>query len=305
MSEIIWIDKETAGFVKNSVCLDRQREFNIANVIGDFISIKRAKQFAISNIKYSYLLQEHVFTKMRGDVPPYDVEHFYSYYYADHCKDVENAYRCLESIMPILNNLKISKVNRLIKFDEMKKALKLTFIDDIKLKVESNDSDICISYGTPTSSFSIITCKDSWFEYTCNTISDMVASVLHYYIVKDYKLVKCVHCQRYFATQTLKQKYCKRTSPYSNVYSQKESMPTCCEPTVRQTNQYLLQKRNRIDNKMRQSTKYQTQEAQFCYEFRDRCIEYTQKIKKEPTPVNFEAYNDYLEETEKEGRWKQ
>ncbi|WP_283606646.1 hypothetical protein [Faecalispora anaeroviscerum] len=51
------------------------------------------------------------------------------------------------------------------------------------------------------------------FVYTCHSTLDIVFSVLHYLFFNKFQFRKCEHCEKTFATQTLKQKYCSRKSP--------------------------------------------------------------------------------------------
>ena len=50
--------------------------------------------------------------------------------------------------------------------------------------------------------------------YHCHSLLDVIFSVWHYLIFYGYKFEKCLHCGNYFATQSLRFKYCTRKSPY-------------------------------------------------------------------------------------------
>jgi len=52
------------------------------------------------------------------------------------------------------------------------------------------------------------------FEYECNRLKEIALAVLHYCLIDGYKTAYCQHCGKLFATQSLKNKYCKRNSPY-------------------------------------------------------------------------------------------
>lgn len=45
------------------------------------------------------------------------------------------------------------------------------------------------------------------------TITQVLCSVLYYYALNDYKIKKCLHCGKWFATQDGSCKYCRRKSP--------------------------------------------------------------------------------------------
>ncbi len=78
------------------------------------------------------------------------------------------------------------------------------------------------------------------FTYSCSSIVDVTFSVLHYLILFDYKFAKCDHCGNYFATKTLKQKYCKRKSPYKGHEGQE------CEGAVKNILQDFKRRKNKI-----------------------------------------------------------
>lgn len=56
--------------------------------------------------------------------------------------------------------------------------------------------------------------EDHCCIYTCPSMRDVPFSIMHYLFLNDYKIRKCEHCGKYFATKNLKQKYCPRMSPY-------------------------------------------------------------------------------------------
>lgn len=70
------------------------------------------------------------------------------------------------------------------------------------------------------SSFSMDTVLDKGIDlytthfYQCYSLADILFSILHFLAVKKYKFSKCVHCNRYFATNNLKNIYCNRFSQY-------------------------------------------------------------------------------------------
>ena len=82
------------------------------------------------------------------------------------------------------------------------------------------------------------------YEYKCHSIADIVFSVLHYLIAHKYKFHKCKHCGGYFATQTFKQEYCNRKSPYKGQGHNK------CEQAVRDIRQDLRRKYIRTYNRV-------------------------------------------------------
>lgn len=56
-----------------------------------------------------------------------------------------------------------------------------------------------------------------FYEYESTDIKDIIFSTIHFALSDGYKLVKCKHCERWFFTQTLKEEFCKRNSPCSDI----------------------------------------------------------------------------------------
>ncbi len=50
-----------------------------------------------------------------------------------------------------------------------------------------------------------------------NTITQVLCSALYYYALNGYKICRCKHCGKWFATKTLKEEFCKRKSPCSDL----------------------------------------------------------------------------------------
>lgn len=82
--------------------------------------------------------------------------------------------------------------------------------------------------------------SDFRFIYSCRTIEDIMFSVLHYLTLFNYQFTQCNHCKKYFATQTLKQKYCTRKSPY------KGQEKNQCEQAVKTVFQDFGRRKKRI-----------------------------------------------------------
>ena len=129
--------------------------------------------------------------------------------------------------------------------------------------------------------------------YECSTICEKVAAILHYYIINNYKMKRCEHCGRYFATQTLKSKYCPRNSSYVDPYSQKQRTPTCCEQTVRDAMKQLSRKRFRIEANILDAGSVQFKR------FNRKCEQHLKAIKQDHSAANLTRYSEYLESMKK------
>lgn len=52
-----------------------------------------------------------------------------------------------------------------------------------------------------------------YYIYHCQAMIDVPFAILHYLLCHEYKFRSCEHCGKFFATKSLKQKYCTRKSP--------------------------------------------------------------------------------------------
>lgn len=117
------------------------------------------------------------------------------------------------------------------------------------------------------------------------SILDIVFHLLYFYTLNKMKLVKCEHCGRWFATSTLKVKYCSRKSVFTG-YTHLN-----CEQAVRNINQELGRNKKRIYNSL---TAYYPSNDDTIYSFLDRCAEYRENIKVQASVKNLSAYWDFL-----------
>ena len=98
--------------------------------------------------------------------------------------------------------------------------------------------------------------------------------------------MKCEHCGRWFATTTLKNKYCPRKSTFSG-YTQHN-----CEQAVRNISQELQGEKKRIYNAMTTyTTNYGNEEIN---NFLDKCSVFRDKIKNRASVENLSEYWEFL-----------
>ena len=118
------------------------------------------------------------------------------------------------------------------------------------------------------------------------SIKEVIYSLLYYYAYNNLKLVKCEHCGRWFATTTLKNKYCPRKSTFSG-YTQHN-----CEQAVRNISQELQREKKRIYNAMTTyTTNYGNEEIN---NFLDKCSAFRDKIKNRASVENLSEYWEFL-----------
>jgi len=88
------------------------------------------------------------------------------------------------------------------------------------------------------------------FAYTCYSLEEALFAVWHYLILNDYtKFHKCPHCDRYFATKSLRG-YCKRNSPYKGYgylkNSYKEYSGLNCKLAVDRIKEQMTRRRGKV-----------------------------------------------------------
>lgn len=130
------------------------------------------------------------------------------------------------------------------------------------------------------------------FVYSCTSVEDMIFSVLHYLMFFKYQFAKCNHCGNYFATKTLKQKYCRRYSPYQGY----EHLN--CEQAVRNIKQHFTRRRAHIFDHL--STLY-TNEAK--YNFDKEYERYKEVVDKCPSVENLRRLEQFLSDENVRKKW--
>lgn len=123
---------------------------------------------------------------------------------------------------------------------------------------------------------------------------EVVYALLYYYAFNGYKLVKCEHCGRWFATTTFKIKYCPRRSTFPG-YTHLN-----CEQAVKNIRQQCLRVKNRIETKINNA---QQLDFTMRLSFLQECDSYYFAAKESPTVGNLERYYAFLCDTEKRKEW--
>lgn len=126
------------------------------------------------------------------------------------------------------------------------------------------------------------------FEHL-KTVTQVMIAVLYYYTLNHYKLVKCRHCGKWFATKTLKEVYCKRTSPcFGSIITGETPLP--CEQAVRNIKQKHARRRRNIYEYLCNYAMHQEE----IDDFKEQCKQYKSIITKAPTVENFQKYEAFL-----------
>ncbi len=171
---------------------------------------------------------------------------------------------------------------KIFDFIDGREKISLTLKDVEKIRIENN---LTTNY-LPISGFDVEAKDGIYFEI--NSIFEVVYTILYYYAFNDLKLVKCEHCGRWFATKSLKNKYCSRSSTFDGYKHLK------CEQAVKNIKQELSREKKRIYNSM--VREHESTEP-FIQDFLEECANYTAKIKKRASIKNLSDYWDFLKNT--------
>lgn len=138
------------------------------------------------------------------------------------------------------------------------------------------------------------------FDDLTNVTQVMVA-LLYYYSYYGFKLVKCRHCGRWFATKSLKNQYCKQISPCCGEILKGENKS--CEQAVRQIMQNCTRLRNAIRTKAGCTTAAQLYASDFLEAFEAKNAALEQTAREAPTVANLTAYYGFLRQVNKSRGW--
>lgn len=124
------------------------------------------------------------------------------------------------------------------------------------------------------------------------TVTHVMIASLYYYAYNEYKLVRCKHCGKWFATKTLKEEYCDGISPcYGLIVDGKKVLGSerTCKDAVGIIKQRLADRKKQIYNKW-----YAEGFEDECFELNERFYKYKTAIKENPTVENITACMIYL-----------
>lgn len=126
--------------------------------------------------------------------------------------------------------------------------------------------------------------------YALDSMTDFVFSLLHYYVFHQYRIVRCKHCERLFATNK-KEDYCERRSPFSGYEDR------TCKQAVKAITDKLEKRRKgeyeRLRLKSEEYGVYSKHKANFDT-FCNQCNDYKAKIKKGASVDLLNEYQSYL-----------
>ena len=122
------------------------------------------------------------------------------------------------------------------------------------------------------------------YKYICNDITEILFAIFHYLMMNKYKVATCRHCEKRFFTNSFKNMYCKRKSPYKK-YDHLE-----CEQAVRNISQKFKKRRDNLYGRYMTYDK----DNDKAYAFSDEVKPFTDKVKISPTVANLKEYENFL-----------
>lgn len=226
-------------------------------------------------------------TNFFGDVYTKLEEHF------PHFKSEDLPYKIIEHVRNKIAGRQVNDVhifgcieigtslNDLINFINNKEVLSPTIKDIERMRIEQSMGTTYLPSG--------ITEDSIRFEGLQN-VSQVMVAALYYYAFNEYKIIRCKHCGKWFATKTLKEQYCKRESPCLGTII-KGKAPIPCEQAVQNIRQ---KQRRRYNNIYHYLYSYAKEQREIDY-FVTQAQIFKDEIKNNPSPHNFQAYETFLD----------
>ena len=248
------------NFTRESNVYKNFTKFNYTTIIGDFISIRNMN----SKKKVIYNLEKHIFTQKSALAKGCKDDEYYSC-----CKtDVKKAFGFIRKYLNVINT-----ASRPSKYKD--EFIRMVNSYNIYFQIREMTNEIA---------------------YYCPTISSRIIAILHNYMMNDYKLQKCSHCDLYFAVVKLKTKYCPRISSFKLQYSQKAKPPRECGRTAKEAMQYFRLKNSRLEEKIRNIPVDGLELQKISNEFIKKSNSY-QTVEKPYSINNLTSYDRFLEDT--------
>lgn len=158
-------------------------------------------------------------------------------------------------------NIPVSHIHSLIDFFEMEKGdcipLNMKTVEEFRI-----DHQITTVYF-PNDKSQI----ESGIHFDVHDVKSLIYGLMYYYAMNDYKLKKCEHCGKWFATKSFKIKYCQRNSPVDKFTHLK------CEQAVRNIKQEINRTKKLVYNSL--TTYTQNYGDEEINRFLDKCAEYS------------------------------
>lgn len=127
----------------------------------------------------------------------------------------EDISECFERLVAIREKIIEARDFGEREFDGLRSYWGLTYEVDI-VNIDNVNIPLKFGFCDIQEVLNGITGQEQCYIYRCHSMTDISFATWHYLLTNGYKFKRCEHCGKYFATKSLKTKYCPRKSPYKN-----------------------------------------------------------------------------------------
>ena len=228
-----------------------------------------------------------------------DCDEFFNYY------DPKGAWELLSDFFEKTNNLKDATMQFLDEY-RSRYGFRISFTKGETSELYDEFPDlphtqaVFITYGKELDKYRMFDKKHAdtlkfnpdVFSYdSCTNMIEFVFSLVHYCIYNGYVISKCAHCQKLFAVKSLKEKYCRRPSPYPGYEEY-----TCGEAVKSIKDRFEKRRRTEYERLRLKAAEYGTL-SPHCGNFNSFCAKcdyYKNQLKKGASVELLQEYGKYL-----------
>lgn len=289
----LWITKTNEEVEGLLIQANQRFPFDPLTIIGDFLEAKGENTV--------FPKDNHLFTRSKSNDPGMILLHESDEY----INDVEKALRLSAEIRTLLLAARRAPLSA----REQMEGIFNDYNVSVECERSAKDDDIDdsrISYNTRIRDLSKMDEQEYWYTYTCHSISQIIASMWHYYLEQGYQLGRCDYCGKLFARKSNKERLCSRMQPFENMLTHKIGAERTCKNAVKYMREQLSKKRNAIGELIRNSAKLLTEDEanEILLDFRNTCDSYAIAFRKTPNFENYRKYAQYLITAEQEKKWR-
>ena len=136
------------------------------------------------------------------------------------------------------------------------------------------------------------------------SLTEVIIALLFFYSYNDYKIIRCAHCGKWFATKSLKNKYCNRISPcFDSIITGKEELS--CYDAVQNIRQKCARIRKKIRDNTIKTASFERRENTFLLAFEKDSEIYFEPGSQtaKPDSQNLLDYYNFLKTTHQNKEW--
>lgn len=219
------------------------------------------------------------------------IDPFYNGMFLDFRTKIDPIISFLENVQKVHEKKKTDEVEARKKlYEDFKRDFGVNYllnrykVDKVTEHINISDlSENLILDATPSEDNLYLYC------YDCEDLVSLVFATIHNYFDREYKIIKCKHCQKYFVPFEHNDQYCKRNSLYKfNNCDSKQ-----CEEAVR----YIFKILDRRFQSIRSNLSNKSNGGYYKPEhntFFKKAEEFNKIMRKSPTIKNILEYEKYL-----------